>query len=343
MDSNTLFVTRLFYCLALVLLFSTSALSKTSVVVFPVSAELDNVITVAKKGGDYTRITDALKSIPDSGDSSGISGEKHLIVIAPGTYFPKETLILKPNVHLVGSGHGTTVINSIVDNKFQNTTAGTNTVVELKSFSKVSNLTLIATVTGTLSAQAFGNEAQSNRIEINNVRASISSSGGTAIGIHTSSDVTVRDSIISVRGNQKSYGVIGGRDGLPTENSFVDSAFHLNEGSQECIGVWEKFGSDVQTTTLNGVYIGDGLPTLDATLNNTANSCVAIKAFGAHIRIQNSTIKGDVVSEQDFGITPELVISQSILTGTATGNGTLRCLNSNNSEHSLNTSCLAPD
>ena len=74
-----------------------------------------NVRVVAKSGGDYTTITDALKSINDASASN-----PYLIFVAPGVY--TETVTMKPFVDIQGSGESTTKITSY------NTDASTGTV-----------------------------------------------------------------------------------------------------------------------------------------------------------------------------------------------------------------------
>ena len=68
-----------------------------------------NLVIVAKSGGDYTTIQSAVDSISDATE-----GNPYLIWVAPGVY--SEAVTMVPYVHLQGSGQGATVITSDVTN-----------------------------------------------------------------------------------------------------------------------------------------------------------------------------------------------------------------------------------
>jgi hypothetical protein len=67
------------------------------------AAHYENVIVVAKSGGNFTTITDALNSITTNDDSN-----RFLIKVAPGTY--TEQVTMKPYVDIEGSGKMNTKI-----------------------------------------------------------------------------------------------------------------------------------------------------------------------------------------------------------------------------------------
>jgi hypothetical protein len=64
-----------------------------------------NVVVVAKSGGDYTSVQAAIDSIPDAG-----ADNPYLVWVAPGVY--EEQVTMKPYVHLQGAGQEATVITS---------------------------------------------------------------------------------------------------------------------------------------------------------------------------------------------------------------------------------------
>lgn len=68
-----------------------------------------NVVVVAKSGGDYTSIQAAIDSITDAE-----SYNPYLVWAAPGVY--DEQVTMKPNVHLQGAGQEATIITSNTSN-----------------------------------------------------------------------------------------------------------------------------------------------------------------------------------------------------------------------------------
>ena len=67
--------------------------------------QLQNLIHVAKSGGDYTSVQAALDSITDATQDN-----PYLVRMAPGEY--SETFTMKPYVHLQGAGQEITIITS---------------------------------------------------------------------------------------------------------------------------------------------------------------------------------------------------------------------------------------
>ena len=79
-----------------------------------------NVVIVAKSGGNFTTITAALNSIADASDTN-----RYLVYVAPGVY--TEQVTMKQYVDIQGSGELTTKITSTgVDSFFNGTLLGAN-------------------------------------------------------------------------------------------------------------------------------------------------------------------------------------------------------------------------
>lgn len=68
-------------------------------------------VSVAKEGGDYTSLYDAVQSITDAG-----AEKPYLIYVAPGIYEETQTIVTKPYVHIKGAGkYATTIKNATTD------------------------------------------------------------------------------------------------------------------------------------------------------------------------------------------------------------------------------------
>lgn len=72
-------------------------------------ADYQNVVVVAKSGGDYTSVQAAIDSISDAAVDN-----PYLVWVAPGVY--SETVTMKPHVHVQGAGQEMTIITSTISN-----------------------------------------------------------------------------------------------------------------------------------------------------------------------------------------------------------------------------------
>ena len=68
-------------------------------------ADYENVVVVAKNGGDYVSVQAAIDSIGDAAPDNA-----YLVWVAPGVY--SETVTMKPHAHVQGAGQDVTVITS---------------------------------------------------------------------------------------------------------------------------------------------------------------------------------------------------------------------------------------
>ncbi len=100
----------------------------------------DNVLTVAKSGGDYTSVAAALNSIGDASASN-----PYLVRVMPGVYTETELVTVKAYVHVQGSGPLVTVITSTRTGASPTNAAAT---VELLDNGRISQVTVRNTGTG---------------------------------------------------------------------------------------------------------------------------------------------------------------------------------------------------
>jgi hypothetical protein len=75
-----------------------------------------NVVVVAKSGGDYTSVQAAIDSI-----TAATAGNPYLVWVAPGVYVEQVTMV--PHVHLQGAGQEATVISSTASSDWPPTQA----------------------------------------------------------------------------------------------------------------------------------------------------------------------------------------------------------------------------
>ena len=95
-----------------------------------------NVVVVAKSGGDHTTIQAAIDSISDA-----TAETPYLVWVAPGVY--SETVTVKPHVHLQGAGQDATVITSTISGDVW---PPTNATLALTSDSSLRDLTAVRVI-----------------------------------------------------------------------------------------------------------------------------------------------------------------------------------------------------
>ncbi len=101
----------------------------------PLTENVKNIVTVAKSGGDFRDPSKALNSITDASASN-----QYMVLIAPGVYnMNNKELVLKPYIHVVGSGRKATKLRRVNHSVPQGEIAS---VVSLVKFSSVSDLTV---------------------------------------------------------------------------------------------------------------------------------------------------------------------------------------------------------
>jgi hypothetical protein len=222
-------------------------------------ADYENVIVVAKSGGDYTTVQAAIDSISDAAADNA-----YLVWVAPGVY--SETVTLMPYVHLQGAGQEATVITSTVssgsfppaqatlelaadtslrDLTVGNTGAGTYNVALLAATG--TTRTLVADVT----ARAPGNGADNHGVMLSGSGTGITLRSVTALvenGSSSNYGLLNYDGTAVLRG-----GSFTGRGG-----TYAEGIYNSGRLEAESVTVLGESGSDANY----GLYNDGGTATV---------------------------------------------------------------------------------
>ena len=199
-----------------------------------------NVVVVAKSGGDFTSVQAAIDSITDAS-----TGNPYLVWVAPGVY--TEQVIMKPFVHLQGVGQAATLITSPVSSGdiwppdqatvlLASDTSLRDLTLENEGVGEY-NLVLLATdaTTGTLvanvTARAMGTGSRDFAIMLGgsgtevtmqrvSARAENGSSRNFGLFAHSGSVVTLEGGSYHGRGGEYAMGIVNADTGtiLQAEN-----------------------------------------------------------------------------------------------------------------------------
>jgi hypothetical protein len=198
------------------------------------------VKVVAKSGGDYTSITDALNAITPS------SAERYLILVMPGVY--EERVTLKEYVHLKGAGIESTFVSfASSDGNFNNDAAATMIV---PANAQVSNLTVR---NGATTLGAVGLKVKAGNIEtiLDNVQVEVLGIGGNNhIGLYIGGTALWNNLNVEVNGANANWGVQTNAGSPIVTNSSIRAegsnpvGYHMNGGDPQI--------SDSTISGLNG-------------------------------------------------------------------------------------------
>lgn len=188
------------------------------------SVNYQNVIVVAKSGGNYATITDALDSITTASNTN-----RYLVKVMPGIY--TETVTMKPYVDIEGSGELTTKITQVGN--------ATGTVVGASN-AELRFLT-VENTGGNTSATAIYNSSASPRLVQITAIASGATAGGSSSGVlNISSSPTMLNVTATGSGGIGSlnYGVWNTNSSAPTMTNVTATGFGgaysygvINQGS----------------------------------------------------------------------------------------------------------------
>jgi hypothetical protein len=230
------------------------AISANKVVVIPLEADrprLANIVTVAKSGGDYKDISQAIRSISDAS-----SNKPYIVYIAPGVYDTTESLFLPSYVSLIGSGATSTIINSNF-NRQAGFSFRANAAIATGFHNEVANLTL-------------------NRV-----------SNNSALGLHTGNTLPDQ-SITSVRYSNLVINVSAGSEARAIVNDINGFGALLTMQDIKITVIGETvFSAGVQNLGSGGLR---ELNRVDMVLEGASSILGIINTEGVRLKLNNSNI-----------------------------------------------------
>lgn len=225
-----------------------------------------NIIVVAKSGGDFDTISDALASISDAADS-----KRYLIYVAPGVY--NERVTMKPYIDIEGSGEHTTKITYV------GSTAVHETVLIGASNAEIRFLTVENTGANDVAYAMYNNNASPTLRYLN-----IISSNGTNLtgGIYNSNSSLIMQNVtITVTGTNCNciglYGVVSTT--IKMDNCAVDV-------SGDTVGVYGIMAD-----------MGANISIRDANISVSGLNCYTYAIYNSY----NITLFNVVVTAQGSG------------------------------------------
>ena len=289
--------------------------------------DYQNVIIVAKSGGDYTSVQAAIDSITDAA-----ADNPYLVRVASGEY--SETVTMKPYVHLQGAGQEVTVITSTTSNSAWPPTQATLVLASDASLRDLTvgngsvgdyNAALLATVgvTRTLAAdvtvRAQGGGARNYAIfltgsgtdvTLQQVTALAENGSNTNLGllIFDGATVMLRGGNFTARGGADAFGIFNLNSGstLEAENVIVLA----ESGSSRNFGLYNFGGANA--TLRCGSFTGRGGDETRGIEN--ANS-------GSTLTAQGVTALGENGSNDNYGLGSYNNAATTLYGGSFTGRG----------------------
>ena len=191
--------------------------------------DYQNVVVVAKSGGDFTSVQAAIDSISDAS-----AGNPYQVWIAPGVY--QEQVVMQPHVHLQGAGQQVTVITSAAAST---TTPPTLATLVMAGNTSLRDLTVVNTGAGphNVALLATASLSTTQRVEIHsiNVDALAQGSGSDNYGVFLSGGLTLEARNLTARAENGS----SSNHGLYNTNGGVA---RLRGGSFTGVGASNAFG-----------------------------------------------------------------------------------------------------
>ncbi len=267
-------------------------------------ADYENVIVVAKSGGDYTSVVDALNSI-----SSPSSSNRYLVKVMPGVYTESSLVDVPDYVHLKGAGINVTVIQSSRTSGSASTSAST---AAIDGYGVISDMTIKNTGTSNYSIGIYvaSGNSNGNKADITNlidtVRVEVVEDGGLGsyhYGIYTATqaDVIVQHSVSVARNaTTRNAAFVSTGDSEPfIVNTILRSTID-NTGDVGGYALYSDEGNpNVRDSELYGadrsVYQNNGFTDIQFSVIGFAGIDQIEQVNGGRINIASSQVSGNVI------------------------------------------------
>ena len=161
-----------------------------------------NIINVAKKGGDFYLLSEAISSIVDND-----SERRYIIKIKPGSYVEQTQITCKQYVSIEGSGAENTTITFDIASG----TLSSASVLVLASNVDISGIRFVNTTTSLTSTSIGIFGSSKSDVNIRNCEISITGTAQTKYGIYTNNCTFVTDgndiSVVAGASSSSNYGI----------------------------------------------------------------------------------------------------------------------------------------
>jgi len=301
------------------------AQAHNKVVVIPLLGEtqnLNNIVTVAKDGGQFTDIQQAIDSIEDAGRDN-----RYVLFIAPGVYTITKTIVVGPYIRIVGSGKGTTVIKGQIVNRHNNSNCFSSKVMlDFDTATAISDLSL--ELNGKSGDILMGICTSSGELEIRDINLVVQN-GTMMYGIGSHSSILNTD--IRIFGNTSNAKATGILSDLIAHLSFKNSTMNINTATSSIgINVFgdstaEIVGSEISTQQRS--ESPDGVKT-----ENGGQTVVAHSKIVGNVHTNN--IDGGALLKPT-----KVQVFRSSVFGSFSGLGSKNCLYVDNGTAELSNSC----
>ncbi len=251
----------------------------------------EHVVVVAKSGGDYSTINEALDSIADNGEYS-----RYLVWVAPGIY--TETVTMKPYVAIQGAGAGVSVISSLAATNYPPMEA---TVVVTENVT-LRDVSVVVTGTGNYKAAILVQDVEADTVEISDVLAQ-ASGGSYGYGIFNANAAPlIRDAVLKGEGMNDGFGIFNYYSSPTIQNVTANGKGGNDYSADDGYGIYEYYSSSIiQDSTANGegeynafgIFCNHSSPVIQ---NVTASGESAGEGYGIYNSSSSTTIRRSVAS-----------------------------------------------